>query len=342
MKDNELRTRAPAKLGLAVWATQPMNKLVDQVKLAEDIGFDSIWVIDSQLICRDVFVTLAALAIGTSRIRLATGVTQPATRHPSVTASALAALDELSGGRIMSGMGTGFSSLRTLGMPAAKMSEFEAFVGTVRNLLAGEPARFANDFEARLTWPGKPVRVPVFGAASGPKMTQLVSRIADGAILLQGISDDLLDRGRAWLEQGAAGGRMAENFQTACWTPLGLDDDPEAARDQVRVRVASAIMNTNADWFDGPEKEAVLELQRSYKDFQHAASRADHAHILPDRVVDRYAIAGDPERVRAQLTRVMNRPELDHVILTPQASADESLDMVELLKRFDRDVLAKL
>lgn len=338
----EVRAGAAPKLGLAVWATQPMHKLIEDVRLAEAIGFDSVWVIDSQLICRDVFVTLTALAMSTTRIRLATGVTQPATRHPSVTASALAALQEISGGRMLCGMGTGFSSLRTLGLPAAKMSEFESFLGTVRRLLAGEPARFSNDFETRLTWPGAPVRVPIFGAASGPKMTQMVGRIADGAILLQGIADDLLDRGMGWLRQGAPEGRLAPGFQTACWIPFGLDDDPQRAREQVRVRVASAIMNTHADWFEGEEKQAVLALQQSYKDYQHAASDAAHAHILPERVVDRYAIAGDAGQVRAQLRRLGARSDLDHLILTPQASADENLDVQTLLRRFERDVLSSL
>jgi 5,10-methylenetetrahydromethanopterin reductase len=337
------RARTSKKLGLAVWATEPLANIVAQVKLAEDIGFDSVWVIDSQLLCRDVFVTLAALAVNTSRIKLATGVTQPATRHPAVTASALAALDELSGGRIMSGMGTGFSSLRTLGLPAAKMAEFEAFVAAVRQLLAQETARFPNGFEARMTWLAQPARVPIFGAASGPKMTQLVARIADGAILLQGIADDLLDRAHQWLDEGAASaGRDLSALEVACWVPLGLDDDPERARDQVRVRVAGAIMNTNADWFEGAEREAVLAVQGSYKDFQHAGANADHASILPDRIVDRYAIAGTPEGVREGLARVMRRPDLDHVILTPQASADDKTDVLGLLRRFDRDILAKL
>lgn len=335
--------RAAKRLGLAIWATEPLHRLVAQVRLAEEIGFDSVWVIDSQLLCRDVFVTLAALAGGTSRIMLATGVTQPATRHPSVTASALAALAELSGGRIMAGIGTGFSSLRTIGLPAAKMAELEAFVDAVRALLAGREARFPNGFEARMTWLREPARVPIFGAASGPKMTQLVARIADGAILLQGIAPDLLDRARSWLEAGAAeAGRTVSDIDVACWIPLGLADDAEAARDQVRVRVAGAIMNTRADWFDGEEREAVLRVQQSYKDFQHAGATADHARILPDRIVDRYAIAGVPEGVRDGLARVMARDDIDHVILTPQASADESMDLEELLRRLDRDVLARM
>jgi 5,10-methylenetetrahydromethanopterin reductase len=330
-------------LGLAIWATEPLPNLIAQVRLAEDIGFDSIWVIDSQLLCRDVFVTLAALAMSTSRIKLATGVTQPTTRHAAVAASALAALDELAAGRIIAGVGTGFSSLRTLGLPAARMADFEAFILTIRKLLAAESARFANDTEGRMTWLPKPVSIPIFGAASGPKMTQQVARIADGAILLQGISADLLDRAHGWLAEGArAGGRSVDDLEVACWVALGLDDDPDAARDQVRTRVAGAVMNTNADWFDGEEREAVLKVQRSYKDFQHAGAHADHAHILPDRIVDRYAIAGAPDGVRATLARLMQRPDLDHIILTPQATADEKMDLSVLLRRLDRDVLTKL
>jgi 5,10-methylenetetrahydromethanopterin reductase len=335
--------RAPKKLGLAIWATEPLAAVIEQVKLAEAIGFDSVWVIDSQLLCRDVFVTLTALAMSTSRIRLATGVTQPTTRHPAVTASALAALDELSGGRMMSGIGTGFSSLRTLGLPAARMADFEAFVTAVRELLAGQATTFSNGFGARMTWLPRPASIPIFGAASGPKMTQLVARIADGAMLLQGIADELLARGFAWLEEGAAEvGRDLSGFNVACWVPLGLDDDPEIARDQVRTRVSGAIMNTKAEWFEGEEREAVLRVQQSYKDFQHAGASADHSRILPDRVIDRYAIAGTPEGVRDRLAALMKQDRIDHVVLTPQASADDKTDVMRLLRRFDGEILARL
>ena len=335
--------RTPKKLGLAVWATEPLPVVVEQVKLAESIGFDSVWVIDSQLICRDVFVTLAALAANTTTIALATGVTQPTTRHPAVTASALAALEELGGARIMAGMGTGFSSLRTLGLPAARMAEFERFVDTVRRLLACEPARLDNGFEARMTWPAQPARIPIFGAASGPKMTRLVARIADGAILLQGISDTLLDRAMAWLAEGRAESRhKADGFQVACWAPFGLGDDAEGALDQVRVRVASAAMNARPEWFEGDERSAVEALQAGYGDYDHAAAQAGHAHALPQGVIDRYAIAGTPGMVRERLSALMQRDDLDHVILTPQASADDRMDLSDLLRRLDRDVLTGL
>lgn len=315
---------------------------MEQVKLAESIGFDSVWVIDSQLICRDVFVTLTALAAGTSRIALATGVTQPTTRHPAVTASALAALQEFSGGRMLAGIGTGFSSLRTLGLPAARMADFESFLGTVRQLLAGETARFDNGFEGRMTWLDGPAPVPLFGAASGPKMTRLVAGIADGAILLQGIAPDLLDRGLGWLREGAAAaGRGLDAIDVACWVPFGLAANRAAARGQVLSRVASAVMNAGPDTFEGAEREALLTLRAGYKDFEHAAALGEHAQGLPDSIVERYAIAGEPETVHENLARLMAQDAVDHVILTPQAASDDRTDLNAILRMMDRDVLSR-
>ena len=113
------------QLGLALWGTEPAAALARHAALAESIGFDSVWVINSQLLCREVTVTLAAILLATKRIRAATGVTQPVTRHASVVASAMATLSELSDGRAIMGIGTGFSSLRTIGLAQARISDVE-------------------------------------------------------------------------------------------------------------------------------------------------------------------------------------------------------------------------
>ena len=159
--------------------------------------------IDSQLICRDIFVTLAACLAATSRISLATGVTNPLTRHVSATASAIATLEEMHPGRVLAGVGTGFSSLRTIGMPAAKATELERFVVDLKALLRKDGVAFQNGVRGGMPWLQRPCPAQVVVAASGPKMTRLAARIADGAILLQGVAPDLLDRGIGWLADGA-------------------------------------------------------------------------------------------------------------------------------------------
>ena len=173
---------ASRALGLALWGTEPIDRLVAHARKAEAIGFESVWVIDSQLLCREVYVTLTAIALATSRIRIGTGVTQPMTRFPSVTASAMASLQEISGGRAMLGVGTGFSSLRTLGLAPARLAELKAWVTVVRTLLRGETAVLEGGTTGRIEWLTGPTGVPVLVAASGPRVSRAAGRLADGAL----------------------------------------------------------------------------------------------------------------------------------------------------------------
>src|SRR5262249_62104216 len=91
--------------------------IVKQVQLAESLGYDTAWIADSHLVCRELWVTLTACALATSRIRIGPGITVPPTRHISVTASALASLDEIPEGRVVDGVGTGGGPGPTRGPP---------------------------------------------------------------------------------------------------------------------------------------------------------------------------------------------------------------------------------
>jgi len=104
------------KFDLAILASEPLPAVVRQVQLAERLGYDTAWITDTHLVCRELWVTLAACAAATSRIRLGPGVTVPHSRHVSVTASAAASLHELAPGRVVVGIGTGGSSAQTMGL----------------------------------------------------------------------------------------------------------------------------------------------------------------------------------------------------------------------------------
>ncbi|HYS93462.1 MAG TPA: LLM class flavin-dependent oxidoreductase, partial [Candidatus Acidoferrales bacterium] len=101
------------KFDLGILATQPVAEIVRQVQLAEDLGFETVWMTDTHLVCRELWVTLTASVLGSRRIKLGPGVTVPHSRHASVTASAILTLEELAPGRIVLGMGTGGSSAQT-------------------------------------------------------------------------------------------------------------------------------------------------------------------------------------------------------------------------------------
>ena len=332
--------KSQTKLGIALWGTYPVAKLVEQVQQAEAIGLESVWVIDSQLICRDVFVTLAACLANTSRIKIGTGVTQPRTRHVSTTASALATLDEMFPGRVTAGVGTGFSSLRTLGMPAARLAELEQFVSDLRTLFRKENVEFENGVSATLEWLQDTCQTQVLVAASGPKATRVAAAIGDGAILLQGVAPHLVDRGLGWLDEGAAeSGRDLSDFPVTNWVAFGIGRDAASAKDDVRARVASVVMQARPEWFEGADREAYVKLKDSYDSLKHAASKPDHSALISDRMIADYAIAGDAEDVREQLKAAMAHPRLDRVVLTSQGG---SITLDEVLRVLGDDVLPKM
>lgn len=303
--------------------------MAEHAALAERIGFDSVWVIDSQLLCRDVFVTLTAILSRTTTLRAATGVTQPMTRHASVVAGAMASLAELSGGRAMLGVGTGFSSLGTIGKPQARIADVEAFVGTTRALLAGREANFDAGVTGRLSWVGAATNVPIVIAASGPRVTRLAGRIADGVIVHQGVAPAAIDRAVGWLD-----GRP----EISCWAPYSLAPTQAEAYDCVRPRVASALATARLEWFEGADRDAVASLKAAYDIASHASSAPGHAALVPDRLIPDYALAGDPMEVRDNLARLLDHPAIDRVILTPQVTGP----LPDILRDFESNVLAHL
>jgi alkanesulfonate monooxygenase SsuD/methylene tetrahydromethanopterin reductase-like flavin-dependent oxidoreductase (luciferase family) len=121
-----------------------------------------------------------------------------------------------------------------------------------------------------------------------------------------------------------------------------MADDPREARNRVRARVAGALMNTNPDWFDGEDRAAVLRLQASYNVSDHATAQPHHAALVTDSLIEQYAVAGAPEEVQQQLTRVMQQPGIDRIILTPQVSGEGALPVEQVLRDFDAKVLTHL
>src|SRR6185312_10408451 len=105
---------------------------------AEALGFTHAWFFDTQMITADPFVSMAAAALKTSKIRLGTGVLVPSNRLAAATANAFATLNGLAPGRIDFGVGTGFSARRAMGLGAMKLADMEEYIRVVYGLLAGD------------------------------------------------------------------------------------------------------------------------------------------------------------------------------------------------------------
>src|SRR6478735_8321312 len=109
---------------------------------AEAAGFDGMVIVDSQNLAGDVYVALATCAARTDRLQLATGVTNPFTRHPAVTASAIASIHVESGGRAVLGIGRGDSALAHIGRAPARVGHLTRYLEAVQAYLSGEEIGF--------------------------------------------------------------------------------------------------------------------------------------------------------------------------------------------------------
>jgi len=326
------------KFDVAILATEPLPDVVRQVQLAERLGYDTAWITDSHLICRELWVTLAACATATSRIRLGPGVTVPHSRHVSVTASAIATLHDLAPGRVVIGVGTGGSSAQTMGLSLAqvgKAATLERTAVALRRLLQGQTARFETGIEGRLAWLDAPRAIPIYLAGSGPRMLETAGRLGDGAIVYATVSPDVL---KVALERVAAGaraaGRAPGDLDVALWAPMSIGRDRERARDHARGRVASACRHPLPVRLSDEDEAAMRRVRESYDAYQHATAAARHRTLVTDRLVDLMALAGTPDDVAAQVGRLRGVAGLARVIAFPQAPGDGFAAREQILTMF--------
>ena len=182
-------------------------------KRAEELGFNSVWFEDSQMVAADPFVAMAASAMHTTRIRLGTGVCIPTNRIPPVTANMLATLNQLAPGRIDWGVGTGFSARRAMGLSAISVETLGRHLRAVHGLLARETVEW--DFGAgrrrkiRFLNPDVPLfnttdPIATHVAAMGPKSRQLAAELGCHWITLYISPGQLADARYLTLHRGHA------------------------------------------------------------------------------------------------------------------------------------------
>jgi alkanesulfonate monooxygenase SsuD/methylene tetrahydromethanopterin reductase-like flavin-dependent oxidoreductase (luciferase family) len=158
------------------------------VRRAEELGFSHAWFYDSQMLAPDVFVGMALAAHNTSRIKLGTGVLIPTNRIAPVAANALASLNQLAPGRIVFGVGTGFTARNTMGLGPMKLAEFREYLRVVQELLRGGTVEWECDGARRKIRFLNPEagfinlrdKIPLHISAFAPRARRLTAEIADG------------------------------------------------------------------------------------------------------------------------------------------------------------------
>jgi probable F420-dependent oxidoreductase len=284
--------------GITLKPDHSVDRTIALTKQAEAAGFSYGWLFDAHATFREVYPLLTLMAINTTGMRLGTCVTNPSTREPSVTASALATLDEISGGRMDLGIGRGDSAVRVLGKPPTTLKTLEQAVTLIRDLVEGRPSRYEGA-ELDLPWSGR-WTLPVWIAGYGPLALALTGRIADGLILQ--LADPDLIRWMVGLMRASAeaAGRDPASIRVQAAAPAHVGPI-EACRAHVRWFPALVSNHIVAVVNRYPRDQLPVSL-RGYIRARAVDAGARHAEVgstsaafVTDDVVDRFAIVGPPE-----------------------------------------------
>src|ERR687893_677331 len=240
----------PLSFGVTVLPDPPYQRLVDLLVLAEQQGFEYGWTYDSHVLWQESTPTLALAAKATEKMKLGHMVTNPGIREPTVTASGYATLHDISGGRMVMGIGRGDSSRRVVGLKPVKVAEFERRCRMIKDLMNGRKVDW-NEKELELTWAMKEPEIPMWIAGYGPKALAVAGRVGDGVIIQLAdpqIIQWIMDTARRSAEEA---GRDPAALKCIVGAPSMITDDLADAREQVR-------------WFPAMVSNHVMDLIERY------------------------------------------------------------------------------
>jgi probable F420-dependent oxidoreductase len=280
----------------------PARSALDRMRLAERLGFDTFWLTDSHVIWNECYSHMGWLSaqITSDELQLGTMVTNPISRDPIVVASAFATLQDLSGGRMLCGIGRGDSSVRVLQRTPATIKAFGEAAAMIQALTRGDAIE-VNGATAKFDW-ATGGGVPVYIAAYGPKMLTLAGRIGDG-VIIECAHPGYLSWALEHVHTGAREmGRNPSDVQVIVTTATYVGDDLGQARDQVRPlgalvgnHVAEVVRNLGTGNLPA-ELESFIVQRPEYDYAHHIRTGTEQERYVPDEMVDRLCIVGTPDR----------------------------------------------
>ena len=299
------------KRGVNIIPDVPMEQVVSLGVKAEELGFDKCWVYDEGLVTRDVYISLAAIAGKTARIQLGTGITSPYTRHPAVTASAIATLDEYSGGRAFLGIGAGGSlTLSPMAIERYKpltavRESLQAIRGLFRNetvTLEGEVVRLN---QARMEY-GR-ADIPIWLAGRGSKMLSLGGELADGVVL------EFLHKQRiqANIDTVKAGAERSGNRPKMCYSTMIITND--RVLEELRPHMTYRLVDSPLEIKDmlGIAQDEIDKIHHvMVTQGLYAAGK-----LIKDEWISPFVIMGSPSACAQEIADIMTRYQFDEFLL---------------------------
>lgn len=282
------------KFSLELLPNEPVCDIVEVVKVAEDIGFDNVWITDHYN-NRDVFEVLAMVANNTSTIKMGSGVSNPYIRNPVTIAAATATLDEISDGRALVGVGPGDkATMETLNLSWNKpVATVKSAINTIRTLVDGETL----NSKASLNGTSRiQDYIPIYMAAQGPRMLKASGEVADGTLINASNERDF-EVAIPLIKEGIRkSGIQKHNFNYAAYTACSIEDNLDTAYNNARIVVAFIIAGA---------PEVVLKRHNIPVNIAAEINQALANHqfkkatsLVSNDMCNAFAVCGNPETIQ--------------------------------------------
>lgn len=324
------------QFGFTLKPDHSIERTLALTRLAEAAGFDYGWLFDSHVLWREPYPLLTLMAGASERLRLGTCVTNPGTREPTVTASALATLNEISAGRMDLGIGRGDSARRVLGKAPITLAGTEEAITVIRELVEGRSVVYEGT-ELVFPWAGR-WKLPVWVAGYGPMALAMTGRVADGVILQLGDPDLIRWFGDQVREAATKAGRPAGSVKVQAAAPAHIGPR-DVGRERTRWFPA-LVSNHVVDLVNKYPREQLpaaltgyIQDRTGYDYHHHAEVGSANAGFVGDEVTDRFCVLGDASEVVEKL-RVLEAAGVDQFNVYLMNGDEE-----EQLEQFGRDVV---
>ena len=311
------------------------QEVISRAEYADQHGFEQYWVAENQFIHLDSFVCLALCAAKTSRIKLATGATNPVFRHASTIAGAMASIDRVSGGRAVVCLASGDTPVYMVGLKAASVKTLEESVRLIQDLTSGTPTMVGRR-EVKMKISQR--KLPVYLAAEGPKTLQAAGRVADGVLIGVGFGNDVVEWALKNVKMGAdQAGRKSSDLEIIVAGMVNIAEDRKKAREGIRGRLANRAHHNFRFTYETVPPEHLQEAKNWMKLFEidDALIEAKQKELLPDFLVDRFAIAGTVQDCVNAVERLSSMG-VNHIMIDPPFTGYE-----KVMKTFAEEVVSR-
>lgn len=334
-------------LGLHWLEGQSYAILVEQIREAESLGYDQIW-ISNEKFFHDMYIVAAVAAVNTTKINIGTFVADPYTHHPALTAVSVATLDKISGGRAILGIGAGGTGFPVMGIkrtqPATAIKEA---IEIIRALWQGETVDYHGKViqcrNGRLNFKTRS-NITVVVASRGNLVLQTAGEVADAVMVATYAEPIGIQHALSMIEIGAKkAGRHLNDIRIISRVDACISPNRRAAYDAVKPMVGVFL------WTSYPDREFVHRVGLEVPpELETIIAKRDYnlmsinAHLIPDEFVEKFCWAGTAEEVAYKVARVVQLGIQDITILPHPTLEGNTLETMREFARSVKPVLDKL